>query len=651
MNAKTRIPCTFGAALLVCATWVPVKNSRACAAETAAAKPAGKPVKLAAWAPPGNVRAEPVTLGGETGKYKVWGIGGIVHRKYFDGFLPALFERTLAVDEVAEGTALSWIFTGPRGGVTVMLDSGRREVQVVQRFYDSFAFTKMGGKLLARHPEWRDEPVRVSYTGKLAAITFRMDHTLRWRLLLNGAEVLERECPTDLTRHQISLTGGKGRLAGRMLRRKAADVTLTVDPGQRHQTMLGFGGITTPTAYAQLSEAGKEAWWRLIAEYNLLIQREYPNGRRLNPDMDNWDTLADATPHYYGDNFPNGEISDFDYIKRLRAMGGQVWFEFWDLPTWVDVDPETYARAMVDYCKTSQERAGAPPDVVGIQNEHRQSEAMWHKMTLALRRRLDEAGFKSVRIHMSDASMVHGGIKRARAFRADERVWSTIDYAAVHMYDYQRYFSDPDRFDKMLRQWHELTADKPFLSTELCINSGRYQWPGYRVALTMGQLYHKNLVLTDAIAICYCWTLLNVVQPSYGWTRSLCVPDRSDGFSPAAASNQLRVFGAYSRRVRRGMVRVGARSSDPDVLATAFVGQDGSRTVVALNRSSRPVRLGVQGAGGGFTVTETVSPYAANAIATAPKPGPKAGTRVSLGPGEVITLSNVSLLGEGSENR
>ncbi|MFZ2148085.1 MAG: hypothetical protein WAV28_12770 [Sedimentisphaerales bacterium] len=31
---------------------------------------------------------------------------------------------------------------------------------------------------------------------------------------------------------------------------------------------------------------------------------------------------------------------------------------------------------------------------------------------------------------------------------------------------------------------------KPFLSTELCINNDKYQWATYRVALTMGQLYH-----------------------------------------------------------------------------------------------------------------------------------------------------------------
>ena len=307
-----------------------------------------------------------------------------------------------------------------------------------------------------------------------------------------------------------------------------------------------------------------------MCEYNLLIQREYPIGRRLNPEMDNWDKLEDATPHYYGDNFPNGEVSDFEYIKTLRRLGGKVLFEFWALPPWTEGDAEKYAEAMVDYCRVSKEKAGAPPDIVGIQNEKRQTERMWHKMTLTLRRKLDEAGFESVQIHMSDAGTLAGGIKRAKVFQSSKQVWAAIDYSATHMYDYQNFFTNPDGFDNLLTQWKELAGGKPFLSTELCINNDKYQWPTYRVALTMGQLYHKNLVLADASAVCYCWTLLNVVQPSFGWTRTLTVPDRSHGFVPVATSHQLRVFGAFSRRVHEGMTRIEARTDVNDLMVSAF---------------------------------------------------------------------------------
>jgi len=87
-------------------------------------------------------------------------------------------------------------------------------------------------------------------------------------------------------------------------------------------------------AYAKLSADGKRRWFELLAEYNPLIQREYPNGYHLKKDLSNLDTLTDASPHYYGDNFPNGEISDFDYNRRIQRMGGKVFFQFWALPEW-----------------------------------------------------------------------------------------------------------------------------------------------------------------------------------------------------------------------------------------------------------------------------------------------------------------------------
>jgi O-glycosyl hydrolase len=429
-----------------------------------------------------------------------------------------------------------------------------------------------------------------------------------------------------------------------MLRPNPEPAVVSINPTVRHQTMMGFGGIATPAAYAQLSTEGKQQWWKLLQKYNLLIQREYPIGTRLNRKMNNWDALADATPHYYGDNFPNGEISDFAYIRQLRQLGGKVWFEFWALPPWVNGDVEKYADAMVGYCQVSRERAGAPPDIVGIQNEVDQPEPMFHKMTLTLRRRLDQAGFNSVRIHMSDSGSLSGGIKRAEKFRSSGAAWAAIDYSATHMYDYQSFFTDPDQFNARLMQWKDLTGDKPFLCTELCTNNNKYQWPTYRIALTMGQLYHKNLVLADAVAVCYCWTLLNVVQPSYGWTRSLFVPDREHGFVPAASSNQLRVFGAYSRRIREGMVRVEAKTDANDLLVSAFAADDGAGTAVILNRSTKPRRARLSWPDVVFNEMELVDPYHENDVREAPAARADGTTEITVAPGAVITLTNVPLL-------
>jgi len=589
--------------------------------------------------PVGGARFE---LGQGSGRFDAWGRGKDT-RWHFPEFLPALFERKLVFEDVKlQDGRLEWIFTGDRAGFTITIDNAA--ISVYQRFYDSPGFNAVAGET-PRHPQWQTQPQSVKIDGLPADIAVVLDHKLGLVVRADGREVLRQECLFDVSRHQLRLAGentDRLRVVGRMTEPATQTVQITINAGTVHQRMMGFGGITTPTAYAQLSPGGKERWWELLCEYNLLIQREYPIGNRLSRAMDNWDTLADATPHYYGDNFPNGEVSDFEYIRQLRALDGKVWFEFWALPPWVGEDVDKYAAAVVEYCRVSRDKTGVPPDIVGVQNEVKQTAEKWHAMTLALRHKLDQAGFGPVRIHMSDSGSLADGIERAGAFRQSERAWNAIDYAATHMYDYQGFFTNPDGFDARLRRWKDLTGDKPFLSTELCVNNSKYQWPTYRLALLMGQLYHKNLVLTDAVAICYCWTLLNVVQPSYGWTRSLCVPDCEHGFVPTASSHQLRVFGAYSRRIREGMIRVTATSPDDDLLVCAFKGEGAAATVVLLNRSAAPKRVKVLWPGVVFAEIEVADPYHQNE--TRQIDGASEGTcETVLAPGSVVTVTNLPL--------
>ncbi len=98
--------------------------------------------------------------------------------------------------------------------------------------------------------------------------------------------------------------------------------------------MQGFGGSPSVPTYERMSEEGKREYWALLKRYNLLIDREYPMGSELKPDLTNWTDLREATPHYYGDNFPNGEVSDFAYSKKAKELGGEVIYEMWALPAW-----------------------------------------------------------------------------------------------------------------------------------------------------------------------------------------------------------------------------------------------------------------------------------------------------------------------------
>jgi len=346
-------------------------------------------------------------------------------------------------------------------------------------------------------------------------------------------------------------------------------------------------------------------------------------------------------------------------MRRVRRLGGKVIFEFWELPPWARTrdaagkltdapEIDAYVNAMVRYCQVSRDKIGHAPEIVGIQNEVTQSPENWRKMALALRRGLDTAGFGATRIHMHNASVSTAGTAAGKAFRQEPAVWKTIDYAASNLYDYQNYFYDPDGFDARLAQLREATGDKPFFAVELCVNNPEFQTRAYRVALAMGQLYHKVLTQLDACGVMYCWTLLNVVQPSYGWTRTLLVPDAEHGLKPVASSHQLRVFGAYTRRVRAGMQRVKAASSNTHVLATAFSGAGGERTLILLNRSAVAQKVEVKWRGARFRYLETASPQQENSVEASPRPS-GASPEVMVAPGAIVTLTNVEL-GEVTED-
>jgi hypothetical protein len=179
---------------------------------------------------------------------------------------------------------------------------------------------------------------------------------------------------------------------------------------------------------------------------------------------------------------------------------------------------------------------------------------------------------------------------------------------------------------------NEAGGDKPFLATEICLNDPHFQEPSYRLALQVGQLYQKDLTEADAEMLLYCWLLLDVEQPTFGGSRALLVPDRSRGEIPVASSFQLRVLGAFSRHVLKGMHRVEANASNTDVMAAAFT--DGERSsVIVLNRSTMPQRLRTDWQRQHWTRMERTSFYAENEETATP-------AEVVVAPGEIVTLSN-----------
>lgn len=255
-------------------------------------------------------------------------------------------------------------------------------------------------------------------------------------------------------------------------------------------------------------------------------------------------------------------------------------------------------------------------------------------MATDVRAALNQAGFQSVKIHMADAPFLYEGIERAHVLRSSPSVWNDINYAASHEYDFQHFIANPDLYDSRLREMKEAIGDKPFLLTELCLNDPHYQIPSYRLAFSVAQLYHKNLTVLDAVGLLYCWTLLDVEQPTFGGSRALMVPDRSLDDRAVPSSFELRVLGAYSRHVLEGMHRVGAASSNHDLLATAFTDASGKATVVMLNRSLNPQQIHLVWPGKHWIQVEQTSQYLENQTMAAPN-------NLVIQPGEIVTVSTI----------
>lgn len=590
-------------------------------------------IDLPIWKEPKGVVATEFFLGYGKIVRSGWGNYSPNERKYFSKVLPALFKRTLVLDSITGDRGLKWIFTGPREGFYVIVKNNK--IEFYKQYYDSYGFN-IGKTNLPIYPQSDADTISLISNRPVKAITVEMNYKFGLNIYLNGKEVIHQIFIEDIRRNQIHLTGNEGTLVARILQPKALEASVSVNPGKIYQKMLGWGGTTAPTAYNELSDAGKAMWWKYIKEYNLLCQREYPVGGELNYNLDNWDSLNYAKAHYYGDNFPDGEMSDFGYNKRIQNLGGFVIFEFWDFPNWIGDNTKEYTRAIIGYCREAVKKTGKAPQIVGIQNEIDMSEELIKKFVPALRKALDESGFAKVKIHMANAGNIGLALERASKYTRNRSVWNSIDYSASNEYDYQTYFTNPDGYDSILSQWHN-QVNRPFLAVEVCVNNTKYQTDSYRVALAMGQLYQKNLTIADAKLIGYCWNLINIEQPSFGETRSLFVTSLQNGFIPVPSSDQLRVFGAYSRRIKAGMTRIETESSNKGLKIVAFKGENGLATMVVLNRSLHPINLKINWANVEFTEMEITDPYSPNLVKTFK------GKDVMVESGAFVTLTNVPL--------
>jgi hypothetical protein len=222
--------------------------------------------------------------GPEHGSIEVWGKGRQPMPWFAPERLPGLFERTLVFDRLDlsggrpewGGEPLRWLFTGPQGALRIELTPFR--LAVVQLYHDSFGLfpqEPFHDGAARNHPErvFATAGVPLDGTG-VRSLTVRRDRHLRVVVSVDGCEVLTQRCLLDLFRHQLG-GGAKASAFGRLLGPDALPAAMRIDPAVRHQTMIGWGGIGAAAAYRSMDPAARSAWWRIVAESNWLIQREY----------------------------------------------------------------------------------------------------------------------------------------------------------------------------------------------------------------------------------------------------------------------------------------------------------------------------------------------------------------------------------------
>ena len=183
--------------------------------------------------------------------------------KYFKENLPVLFIRQLQFQniELNDGI-LEWIFTGPLGGITVSLS--RDSIWLIQRFCDSYSCNKIEeGRLLARrHPDEIWSVARLKYTGAMETLTIISDDKNLVYLYVNGELIVKQYCLQDFSKHQLRVIGDSVSIKGGLFQPKKRLARILVDEKTVYQKMLGWGGITIPTAYHQFSDKGKQIWWK-----------------------------------------------------------------------------------------------------------------------------------------------------------------------------------------------------------------------------------------------------------------------------------------------------------------------------------------------------------------------------------------------------
>ncbi|HRE07065.1 MAG TPA: glycoside hydrolase family 30 protein [Opitutaceae bacterium] len=424
--------------------------------------------------------------------------------------------------------------------------------------------------------------------------------------------------PTAWTLHETARDNGRrlARIEATFTPFPAGAAVISVDPGQRFQTMVGFGGALTESSawvLAQLGEAGRaevlRRYFDPVAGIGYTLARTHINSCDFS--LGSW-ALAE-TP---GDV----ELKDFTLapmrrwvlplIHEARAAAGgdtlRLMASPWSPPAWMKTNgrmagggslrPEyraAWARYYVRFVEAMRREEKIPVWALTVQNEPEAVQS-WESCLYTPEEERDfvrdhlgpalaAAGMADVRLLGWDHNR-DGIERRADALFGDPEASRYLWGVALHWYISEDYAASSRVRAKY--------PDKPILFTEGCWEAGAALG-----AWRHGEGYARQMMGDFRNGVSG-WIDWNIVLDARGG------PNHVGNFCDApvivdTATGEVRYqsgfyyIGHFSRFVRVGAERIASEGAPAGLNAMAFRNPDGGVVVVVLNETDDPVTFGL----------------------------------------------------------
>jgi glucosylceramidase len=442
--------------------------------------------------------------------------------------------------------------------------------------------------------------------------------------------------------YETSVDGNKLTKVSELVKAENA-IQIEILPGDKYQTITGFGGSFTESSAYLLNRLSKENRELILNAYFGKDGARYSLTRTHINSCDF--SLSNYSYHPEEDrelkNFSINEDRDdiIPMIKDAMAIsedGFKIISSPWTAPPWMKDNnsyvggkllPEYYDTWALFFSKyiEAYKKEGIDIWAVTVENEPLGNGNNWESMHYTAEEMADftknhlgpqfEKDGLNTKILAYDQNRAEELIEWADVIYGDEEAAKYFDGFAVHWYA-----STFDWFPKSLQHTHNLAPGKYLIQTEACVDAEVPHWKddkwywskeatdwGWDWAPEEHKHRHPKYVPVYRYArdIIGClnnwvdgWVDWNMVLDKQGgpnWFKNWCVapvivdPENDEVyFTPLYYT-----LAHFSKYIRPGAVRIGFNNPDESLMVTAAQNPDGTIAVVILNMNPEPKNISI----------------------------------------------------------